>query len=255
MDLGLEQRVVVVTGGSRGIGRAIALAFGRERARVALTYHSQPERGEATAAEVRALGTDAIAVPMDLADRASIAAAFAAVAERWGRLDVLINNAVRWGTRGPWDAPLFEDLDPAEWAPTFEANFEGHYTAIQRALPAMRAGGWGRIVNISSGIAVDGLPGSGAYAGAKAALHGLTRTLARELGPAGILVNVAMPGLTLTERVRERVPTALRDQLSSASPIRRLLAPEEVAPAIVFLGSAANTAVTGEIIRVSGGIT
>jgi 3-oxoacyl-[acyl-carrier protein] reductase len=110
-------------------------------------------------------------------------------------------------------------------------------------------------VNISSGIAVDGFAGSGPYAAAKAALHGLTRTLCKELGPAGILVNVVMPGLTLTERNAARLPAELRAQVEQNSPIRRVLPPEEVAPMIVFLCSAANTAVTGEIIRASGGIT
>jgi 3-oxoacyl-[acyl-carrier protein] reductase len=119
----------------------------------------------------------------------------------------------------------------------------------------MRARGWGRIVNVSSGVAVDGVPGTGPYGAAKAAMHGLTRTLAKELGPVGILVNVAMPGVTLTERMADALPPAIREQRASTSPIRRLLAPEEVVPTIAFLCSAANTAVTGEIIRASGGIT
>jgi 3-oxoacyl-[acyl-carrier protein] reductase len=126
---------------------------------------------------------------------------------------------------------------------------------IRAVLPAMRARTWGRIVNVSSGIAVDGFPGAGPYATAKAGLHGLTRTLSKELGRAGILVNVVMPGLTLTERMLGMLPASVKEERSNASPIGRLLPPEEVAPTIVFLSSAANTAVTGEIIRASGGIT
>jgi len=254
MDLGLEGRVVLVTGGSRGIGRAAALAFGRERARVALTFHSDRERADAVVAELRAAGGEALAVPMALGDHASIAGAVSMVIARWQRVDVLINNAVQWGTRGPWEAPPFEAVEPADWRPLLEVNVEGHYRAIQCALPGMRASGWGRIVNVSSAIAVDGLAGAGPYAAAKAALHGLTRTLAKELGPSGILSNVVMPGLTLTERNRERMPAAVRDEVARSSPIRRLLSPEEVVPTIVFLGSAANTAVTGEVIRASGGV-
>jgi 3-oxoacyl-[acyl-carrier protein] reductase len=113
----------------------------------------------------------------------------------------------------------------------------------------------GQIVNVSSGVAVDGVPGTGPYAAAKAALHGLTRTLSKELGPAGVLVNVVMPGVTLTERMAAALPATVRQQHEQASPIRRLLPPEEVVPTIVFLCSGANTAVTGEIIRASGGIT
>ena len=126
---------------------------------------------------------------------------------------------------------------------------------MQAVLPSMRARGWGRIVNVSSGVAVDGVPGTGPYAAAKASLHGLTRTLSKELGPAGILVNVVMPGVTLTERMAAGLPPALREQREQQSAIRRLLPPEEVVPTILFLCSAANTAVTGEVVRASGGTT
>jgi NAD(P)-dependent dehydrogenase (short-subunit alcohol dehydrogenase family) len=196
-----------------------------------------------------------LAVPLDLASIDPVHAAARAVLERWGRVDVLVNNAVQWGSRLPWSMPLFEELPPEEWRGLLRANTEGAYAAIQAVLPAMRARRWGRIVNVSSGVAVDGVPGAGPYAAAKAALHGLTRTLAKELGPAGILVNVVMPGVTLTERVAALLPAAVREQRERESPIRRLLPPEEVVPTIVFLCSAANTAVTGEIIRASGGIT
>lgn len=254
MDLGLGKRVAVVTGSSRGIGRAAALLFAKEGARVAITYRHEREKALAVVDEIARGGGEAIALPLDLASSDSIRGAMHDVVARWGGIDVLVNNAVAWGARGPWEAPLFEDLPEAEWTALLRANAEGHYTAIQAALPSMRAKGWGRIVNVSSGLAVDGMPGSGPYVAAKAAMHGLTRTLMRELGPAGVLVNVVMPGATLTEHMVERIPAARRDQMASASPIRRLLPPEEVVPTIVFLCSAANTAVTGEIIRASGGI-
>jgi 3-oxoacyl-[acyl-carrier protein] reductase len=255
MDLGLRERVALVTGGSRGIGRAAAVLFGREGARVALTYHADREGAEAVVEEVRRAGGDGLAVALDLASVDSIRGAAGTAVARWGRLDVLVNNAVEWGQRPPWEMPLFEDLPPDEWRALLRANTEGAYAAIQAVLPAMRARRWGRIVNVSSGVAVDGVPGAGPYAAAKAALHGLTRTLAKELGPAGVLVNVVMPGLTLTERMAARLPAAVREQRERESPIRRLLPPEEVVPTIVFLCSAANTAVTGEIVRASGGIT
>ena len=253
MNLGLEGRVVLVTGGSRGIGRAAALAFGRERAKVALSYNRDRGRADAVVGELRAAGADALAVPLSLHDHDSIRAAVATVADRWQKVDVLVNNAVDWGSRPPMEAPAFEDNDPAYWQPLLQANVAGHYRAIQCVLPGMRAGGWGRIVNVSSSIAEDGMPGSGHYGVAKAALHGLTRTLAVELGPAGILTNAVMPGLTLTEHVQEVIPSAVREEVARRAPIRRLLSPDEVVQAIVFLGSAANTAVTGEIIRASGG--
>jgi 3-oxoacyl-[acyl-carrier protein] reductase len=201
------------------------------------------------------MGREALAVALDLASGESIHAAAKAALERWGRIDVLVNNAVQWGARGPFEMPPFEQMPLDEWRTIFRTNAEGAYTAIQAVLPSMRERAWGRIVNVSSGIAVDGLPGSGPYAAAKSSLHGLTRTLAKELGPAGVLVNVVMPGFTLTERALEKVPASHRESAERASPIRRILPPEEVVPTIVFLGSAANTAVTGEAVRASGGIT
>ncbi len=254
MDLGLTGKAVLVTGGSRGIGRATALAFAREGARVAVTYSTARERAEQVVADLVAAGArDAAAFPMQLADAESIRTAVDGIVERFGAVDVLVNNAVSWGDVGPWEAPLFEHRAATSWRPVLEANVEGHYHAIQRVLPSMRARSWGRIVNVSSTVAADGLPGSGPYGAAKAALHGLTRTLAKELGPAGILANVVMPGLTLTEGNVERIPAASLEPIAAETPLRRLLRAEEVAATIVFLGSAANTALTGEIVRASGG--
>ena len=253
MNLGLERRIVLITGGSRGIGRAAALAFGREGARVAITYNRDRARAEAVVAELGADGGEAMAVPLSLGDHGSISTAVETVVGRWNGVDALVNNAVDWGTQSPMDARPFEDDEPSYWLPLLQANVAGHYRAIQCVLPGMRAKGWGRIVNVSSVAAQDGMPGMGHYGAAKAALHGLTRTLAKELGPAGILTNVVMPGLTLTEHAQDVIPAAARDELARQSPIRRLLSPEELVPTIVFLASAANTAVTGEVIRVSGG--
>jgi 3-oxoacyl-[acyl-carrier protein] reductase len=255
MDLGLKEKVAIVTGSSTGIGKAAAILFGREGARVAVTFRNQREKADAVVEEIGRSGGQGLAVALDLASIESINSAVRRTLERWGHIDILVNNAVHWGDRLPWNMPAFEELAPDEWRSFLRANTEGHYAAIQAVLPSMRARSWGRIVNVSSGIAADGLPGTGAYAAAKAALHGLTRTLSKELGPAGILVNVVMPGLTLTERNAAVIPSAVRDNMAHASPIRRLLPPEEVVPTIVYLCSAANTAVTGEIIRASGGIS
>jgi 3-oxoacyl-[acyl-carrier protein] reductase len=129
---------------------------------------------------------------------------------------------------------------------------EGVVGTLQCAVPLMRRSGWGRIVMVSSD-AVDGWPGLGPYATAKAGLHGLSRTLAVELGPSNILSNVVMPGFVLTEEMQRRVPTNHKDQVREHTPTRRLTTPEDVARLIVFLGSPANGQITGEVVRITGG--
>jgi 3-oxoacyl-[acyl-carrier protein] reductase len=253
MDLGLQNRVVLVTGSSSGIGRATALAFGREGARVGITYRSQLEQAEETARQVIAAGGQALVVPYDLGREDTITQAVKTVARQWGSIDVLVNNAVQWGSLADM-GKRFEDVPMSSWRPTLDLSLAGVYYTLQQVIPLMRSQSWGRIVNISSNVAEDGIPGAGAYAAAKAGLHGLTRVLARELGPAGILSNVVMPGFTLTERNRDQFPQAMQDAVAQQTPTGRLTSPEDVAALIVFLGSAANGHVNGEAIRCTGGI-
>ena len=251
MDLDLAGRVVLVTGGSRGIGEAAAVAFAAEGAHVALTYRSERGRADAVVAKIVQQGGQALALGFDLERPESIYEAVQTVLDRWDRLDSLVNNAVVYGSRPVWDPVSFEHI--ADWNQEFRANSEGPFVAIQAALRPMRAQGWGRIVTISSEVAEDGVPGRSFYGAAKAALHGITKTLYKELGPAGILINVVMPGPTLTERMSGQLPAEVKKKWEDASPIRRLLEPKEVVPTVVFLASGANVAVTGEIIRASGG--
>lgn len=253
MDLGLGGRVALVTGSSQGIGRATAELLAREGARVVVTYRNHRDKAEAVASKIREEGGDALVVFFDLASDDSIHAAARAAIERWGRIDILVNNAVQWGAGSPGNAPLFEARPSDEWRTVLRANIEGAYAAIQAVVPSMRERRWGRIVNVSSGLAVNGIPGSSAYSAAKSALHGIARSLFKELAPAGILTNVVMAGLTLTERVVDVVPAAMRDHVAEASPLKRLPGPEEVATTIAFLASAANTTVNGEILLSSGG--
>jgi 3-oxoacyl-[acyl-carrier protein] reductase len=251
MDLGLNGRAALVTGSSRGIGRATAEIFGREGAFVAVTYHNLRERAEAVAAGIRERGGEAMVTPLDITSDRSIRDAVDAIAARWDRIDILVNNAVHASERVVVQG-RFEDVPSAQWRDVLRGNFEGAHAAIMAVLPYMRRNRWGRIVNISSAVAADGYPGGATYGAAKAALHGLTRTLARELAPEGILTNVVMPGLTQSESVLSSMPQVV-EQAAKVSPIRHVPTPEEVASVIVFVASAANATVNGEVIRANGG--
>jgi NAD(P)-dependent dehydrogenase (short-subunit alcohol dehydrogenase family) len=245
----LNGRVVLVTGGSSGIGRAIARAYGAEGARVALTYHSGEEAARRTAAEVEAAGGEALVLPLDLERIGSADEMVAAVRERWGGVDVLVANAVQWPARSADDQPGFEDMRVERWRTTLRTNLEGTFATVRAVLPAMRGRTGGRIVLMSSGLAEEGMPGGGDYGAAKAGLHGLARSLAWELGRDGILVNVIDTGFTLTDRNLGHFSDELRDRFAAAVPTRRLSAPEEVARLVLFLGSAANGNISGETVR------
>jgi 3-oxoacyl-[acyl-carrier protein] reductase len=253
MDMGLRERVALVTGASSGIGAAIAGALAAEGARVAIGYHSAREAAEQVSARIEQGGGSALIVQHDLWEPASVRAAVDTVTQTWGGVDVLVTSA--WISPG-WASPTAEaEATPAEvWQQQLRANVEGTVHTVQAALPHMRAHGWGRIVLISSGAAEDGSAGLESYGAAKAALHGLSRALARSAGPAGILTNVVMPGLVATERHRQTIPAAVLEQIAAQTPTRRLATEDDVARVVVFLASAANCSVTGAEVRVSGGM-
>jgi 3-oxoacyl-[acyl-carrier protein] reductase len=257
MDCGLRDQVVFITGGSSGIGQATAVAFGREHAKVAITYRTNIDGAAATVAAVTDAGGQATAVRLDLADPDSIYAAVNDIAARWGGIDVLVNNAAETSRHAEAfnpASPAFADISPEQWRPQLVTGLEGVFHTLQAALPAMRSRGWGRIVFVSSGAAEHGGPREQAYAATKAALAGLTASLARELGPDGILVNILMPAMTTTDRVQRSVPEAVRQMIAGHLATGKLSTPGDIAAAIVFLCSAANGNITGETLRVTGGL-
>lgn len=249
MDLGLKYKRVMITGATRGIGRATARLFAGEGARVAITYHSSDDEAKKVVEE---LGGDerACAVRYDLADPQSIRAAVTAVEERWGGIDVLVANAQSWVWVDADKLPPFEDLPTDQWFALMRANVEGHMLAVQGALRGMRKRGWGRIVLLSSVTAEHGMPGSEIYGASKAALHGFVRGLMWTRH--GVLANVVSPGGTLTESL-QNVDPAIIKRSEEETPSGKLSTPEDVGRVIVFLCSEANGNVNGEVMHTAGG--
>jgi len=255
----LHDKVAVISGGGRGIGRAIALAYAREGARLVLAARSLPELEE-TGRAIIDLGSEALVVPTDISDAESVAALSRQTLARFGRVDILVNNS---GVAGP-TAPLWE-ITPAAWEETFAVNVTGTFLCCRAFLPAMIQQSGGCIVIIGSMTGKRPLVGRTPYAASKLALVGLARTLAWEVGPYGIRVNVISPGPVEGERiemvlrkqaevkgvsVEETRQAFLRD-----SPLGRLIPSTDIAGAAVFLASDLARSITGEDLNVSAGIT
>lgn len=257
MDLGLRNRVVLVTGGSSNIGAATARAFGREGARVALTYKSNREAAEKVAADITQEGGEAHVLQFDLEDADAPAALVESVVNHWGGLDVLVNNAVRWADHPPTEGPQrFEEETGKGWEVLVEANLTAHLRLLHAALPVLRRSDSGRIVNISTSLVERGMIGSVAYTAAKSGLYGASRSLAWEAGRDGVLVNVVMPGWVIDGKdLPFEIPQELMDEQTSRLPTGRLPSCRHVADAVVFLASQANQSITGEIVRVTGGMS
>jgi 3-oxoacyl-[acyl-carrier protein] reductase len=254
MDLGLKEAAVLVTGGSSGIGREAAIGYGREGARVAITYAARKDAAEAVADEIEAAGGTAYVVPMELNEPDTIAAAVEATVQRWGGLDVVVGNAVNWGSAGFHERPArIEDAKPEWWVPVMRANLEGNFHLAQQVAPALRRSEHGRLVLISTDLAERGMAGAWPYGAAKAGLHGLVASLQHDLGADGVLVNVVMPGITLENGEHRVIPKPAVDQLATRFSARKLPDTTDVADAILFLTSPRTTAIQGEIVRVTGG--
>ena len=252
MDLDLADRVALVTGATGGIGAVVARMLATEGARVAVGYHRAKDQAERLAAELSSATGEAIAVAHDLRDPASLRAAVETVVARWGSLDVLV--ACAWESAG-WSPPdrLAETVPVEEWQAQLRANAEGTAYTVQAVLPHMRERGFGRIVLLSSGAA-RGAPGMEPYGAAKAAVHGLARSLAQSAGPAGVIVNVVMPGLVPTPHHRATIPAPALEAIARQTPTRRLSTEDDVARLVVFLASPANGNTTGAEIPVTGGL-
>ncbi|GHF65926.1 SDR family NAD(P)-dependent oxidoreductase [Streptomyces thermodiastaticus] len=252
MDFGLDRRGVLITGATGGIGSAVARAYAAQGARVALGYAQDTAAAEALAEELGAKNDDAMAVRCRIGEDGSAEAAVAAVEEKWGRVDVLVAGAMAPGGLRP-PGIRFEELAPDHWTGFVTGNTLHTLRTVQLVLPGMRRAGWGRIVLLSSVVARLGKPGREFYGTVKSGLYGLVSSLVWDLAGSGVLVNLVSPGLTLTPKNAAMVPPARRAEEEAATPTGRLSTPEDVAAAVLFLGSGANGNITGQDLAVAGG--
>ena len=242
----LDGKVTIITGGARGIGRAYALGVSAEGGRVVIADLLD---GSPVVEELVASGGEAIAVTTDVSDEASTAAMAEAAVERFGRVDILINNAAMFSetTRGP-----FTGLSVDEWDRTFEVNVRGVWLCIKAVYPHMAAQGSGKIINIASNTCFKGTVGFPHYVASKSALLGLTRCLANELGPEGITVNVVSPDLIPNPDIRPTDATSDPFVVAGRA-LKRSQVAEDMVGTIVYLSSAASDFVTGQSMLVNGG--
>lgn len=243
----LDGQVALVTGASRGIGRAVACQLARLGAHVFVNYRRDESGAAETVGQIQALGRTASLAPFDVADDAGATAGIKHVVQAGGRLDILINNA------GMTIDNLVLRYETSEWDQVMAVNLRGTFQCTRTAARSMVRARYGRIVNISSVIGLMGNAGQGAYAASKAGIIGFTKSMARELAARNITVNAVAPGLIETDMLAD-LPEARRTEYLNIIPVGRLGTVDEVADAVAFLARREAGYVTGQVIGVNGGL-
>lgn len=242
----LKEKVAVVTGASQGIGRETALALAQAGAKVVAAARNE-EKLAALVSEIAAAGGEAFALKMDVADAEQVKAGFKQVIEKFGRLDILVNNAAV--TRDGLAMRMKKD----DWDAVLQTNLTGAHFCIQQALPTMMKARAGRIINISSVVAQSGNAGQANYVAAKAGLIGLTKAIAIEIASRGITVNAVAPGFIETP-MTDVLPDKVKEELKVRIPLGRMGSAGDVASSIVFLASDEAGYITGHVLNVNGGM-
>ena len=239
-------RTALVTGASRGIGRAIAHRLASAGFSICINYFENKTGAEALLSTITDSGSDAFLARADVSDQASVQAMFSEIRKKWGRLDVLVNNA------GIYQRSPFESLDFSSWKRTLSSNLDSAFLCTAEAFPLMKEQHFGRVINISSQLAFKGSRHGAHYAASKSGMIGLTRSLAIELGQFGITVNMVAPG-SIRTRILGGYTEEQLSELSSQIPSRRIGEPEDVASVVAFLASDDASYVNGATVSVSGG--
>ena len=246
--MSLSGKVALVTGGSRGIGRAIVQALARAGAKVAFTYHSNSAAAESLLSELKAEGHEVIAYQADAADKAAADKLVEEIVEKWGGVYALVNNA------GIIKDGLLATMSFEQWQAVINANLNSVFNYSQAVTRPMMSARQGRIINISSVAANFGNSGQANYAASKGGVEGFTRCLANELGRRGITCNAIAPGFIATD-MTEAIRNAAEDTIKKQIPVRRLGNPDDIANAVLFFASEGASYVTGNVLTIDGGLT
>lgn len=247
MQFDFQESTVLVTGGTRGIGRAIVEAFAEAGAKVAFTFRSSTDAADALVDQLEEQGTEALALQGDVGDTETAQDHVDAVLDQWGALDVLVNNA------GITRDGLMLRMQEDDWDAVLDTNLKGVFNFAKAAYRPMMRQQSGSIVNISSVVGTSGNAGQTNYAASKAGIVGFSKSLAKELGSRNITVNVVAPGYVQTD-MTDALDDDTREDLLDTIPLDRLAEPDEIADAVLFLASPAAAYVTGHVLHVNGGM-
>jgi 3-oxoacyl-[acyl-carrier protein] reductase len=247
ISIDLSDKVALVTGASRGIGRATAIKLGAAGAKVAVNFNASEAAAEEVVGAITSGGGEARAMKADVSNSAEVEAMVNDLVKDWGRVDILVNNA------GITRDNLMMRMSQEEWDAVMDTNLRSAYFCTRAVLRPMLRNRWGRIISLSSVVGLTGNPGQANYAAAKAGLIGFTKSIAREVASRNITANAIAPGFIATD-ITAVLPEALKEAMLQAIPAERVGEPDDIANAVVFLASELSSYITGQVLNINGGM-